>query len=92
MENPPIPILLGSGSTREVAYWAALAAVVLLEAFAVAFTPDGKQVIAGGADKTVVVIDASTGQLVRTLQRFPDPIGYLSVSTPAPAPATEKSN
>jgi WD40 repeat protein len=39
----------------------------LLETFALAFTPDGKQVLAGGADGRITVLDAATAQPVRQL-------------------------
>jgi WD40 repeat protein len=39
----------------------------LLETFALAFTPDGKQVLAGGADSRITVLDAATAKSVRQL-------------------------
>jgi hypothetical protein len=39
----------------------------LLETFAVSFTPDGMQVLAGGADARITVLDAATGKTVRQL-------------------------
>jgi len=37
----------------------------LLETFAVTFTPDGKQVLAGGADARISVLDAATAKVIR---------------------------
>jgi WD40 repeat protein len=37
----------------------------LLETFAVTFTADGKQVLAGGADSRISVLDAATGKVLR---------------------------
>jgi WD40 repeat protein len=39
----------------------------LLETFALAFTPDGRQVLVGGADSRITVLDATTGKAVRQL-------------------------
>jgi len=52
----------------------------LLEALAVAFSPHGKSVIAGGVDKTVFIIDPQTGQVLRSLPSQPGPIVSLEVS------------
>jgi WD40 repeat protein len=43
----------------------------LLEPFTVAFSQDGKSVVAGGADKTVSIVDPGTGKILRTLPRQP---------------------
>lgn len=48
-----------------------------LETFAIAFTPDQKQLLVGGADKQISVLDAATGKLLRTLPRQADPIRQL---------------
>jgi WD40 repeat protein len=37
----------------------------LLETFAVSFTPDGKQLLAGGADARISVLDPATGKILR---------------------------
>ena len=47
----------------------------LLETFAVSFTPDGKQVLAGGADSRISVLDAATAKIVR--QTPPEPGAYI---------------
>jgi WD40 repeat protein len=39
----------------------------LLDTFALTFTPDGKQVLAGGADARITIADATTAKLVRQL-------------------------
>ena len=52
----------------------------LLEPFAVAFSQDGKSVVAGGADKTVSIVDPGTGKILRTLPRQPGLIRSLDVS------------
>jgi WD40 repeat protein len=50
----------------------------LLEPFAVAFTADGKQVVTGGADKTVTLIDEATGNVVRQFPKQEDSIQWLA--------------
>jgi WD40 repeat protein len=52
----------------------------LAEALGVDFTPDGKQVIAAGADKVVAYIDAGTGKSVKRLDRAAHPFWRLSIS------------
>jgi WD40 repeat protein len=57
----------------------------LLETFAVAFTPDGKQVLAGGADARLTVLDATTAKIVR--RSPPEPgayiMGLLTIDNPS---------
>ena len=48
-----------------------------LESFALAFTPDGKHLVLGGADKRVTVLDGVTGKMVRSLPKQPDSILWL---------------
>jgi WD40 repeat protein len=48
-----------------------------LESFALTFTPDGKQVVVGGADKRVTVLDGVTGRIVRQLPKQADSIVWL---------------
>jgi len=48
-----------------------------LESFALTFTADGKQVVVGGADKRVTVLDGVTGRIVRQLPKQPDSIVFL---------------
>jgi len=52
----------------------------LLEPLAVAFSQNGKSVIAGGVDKTLSVINPETGKVLRTLPRQPGLIISLDVS------------
>lgn len=52
----------------------------LLEPLAVAFSQNGKSIIAGGVDKTVSLIDPETGKVLRTLPRQPGLIMSLDVS------------
>ena len=42
-----------------------------------AFTSDQAQLLVGGADKQITVLDAATGALVRTLPRKEDPVQEL---------------
>ena len=42
---------------------------LLLEPFAVSFMPDGKQVVIGGADSTLTILDSSDGHLLRQLPK-----------------------
>ncbi len=49
-----------------------------LESFALTFTPDGKHLVVGGAEKRVTVIDAATGRIVRRLPEQPDSIAWLA--------------
>jgi WD40 repeat protein len=46
----------------------------LLEPFAISFMPDGKQVVIGGADCTLTILDASDAHVVRQLPKHPDPV------------------
>ena len=46
----------------------------------VAYSPDGKRLISGSADKTVKVWDAQTGQEVRTLQGHTDSVSSVAFS------------
>ncbi|HEX9366007.1 MAG TPA: hypothetical protein VF921_05235 [Vicinamibacterales bacterium] len=48
-----------------------------LESFALTFTPDGKQLVLGGADKRVTLLDGATGRVVRQLPKQPDSIAWL---------------
>lgn len=52
----------------------------LLEPFAVTFSRDGKQLIAAGADKTIAVLDATSGSTSRKFSAVPDPIFALGLS------------
>jgi len=45
----------------------------LLEPFAIAFI-DGKQIVVGGADRMLTILDASDAHVVRQLPKQPDPI------------------
>jgi WD40 repeat protein len=49
-----------------------------LESFALAFTPDGKHLVLGGADKRVTVLDGVTGKMVRQFPKQPDSIIWLA--------------
>ncbi|PYQ46001.1 MAG: hypothetical protein DMF77_02400 [Acidobacteria bacterium] len=49
-----------------------------LESFALTFTPDGKQLVLGGADKRVTLLDGATGKVVRQLPKQPDAIAWLA--------------
>lgn len=50
-------------------YWGSL-----LEPFAISFLPDGKQLVVGGADCTLTLLDASDAHVVRALPKQPDPV------------------
>jgi WD40 repeat protein len=52
----------------------------LLEPFAVAFFPDGKSVLAGGADKAVSIIDPESGKVTRVLPKQSGVVSSLDVS------------
>jgi WD40 repeat protein len=60
----------------------------LLEPLAVDFSADGKQLVAAGADKVVVFIDAASGRVVRRLEKTAEPVAYLEVSPAGDALAT----
>jgi WD40 repeat protein len=46
----------------------------LLEPFAISFMPDGKQIVVGGADCMLTILDASDAHVVRQLAKQTDPI------------------
>ncbi len=46
----------------------------LLEPFALSFLPDGKQLVVGGADCTLTLLDTSHAHVVRALPKQPDPV------------------
>ncbi|MGO8970579.1 MAG: WD40 repeat domain-containing protein [Myxococcaceae bacterium] len=50
---------------------------LLLESFAAAFTHDQAQLLVGGADKQITLIDTATGTLVRALPRQADVVVQL---------------
>jgi WD40 repeat protein len=52
---------------------------LLVEPFAISFAPDGKQVVTGGADCTLTILDASDAHVVRRLAKQPDPIFGVAV-------------
>jgi WD40 repeat protein len=52
----------------------------LLEPFAVAFSPDGKSVLAGGADKVISVIDPENGKISRTIPKQSGLVLSLDIS------------
>jgi len=58
----------------------ATATEFLVEPFAVAFSPDGKAVLAGGADKAVSIIDSETGKVARVLPKQSGVVSSLDVS------------
>jgi WD40 repeat protein len=47
---------------------------LLLEPFAISFMPDGKQVVIGGADCILTILDAADAHVVRQLPKQSDPI------------------
>jgi WD40 repeat protein len=47
---------------------------LLLEPFAISFMPDGKQLVIGGADCMLTVLDASDAHVMRRLPKQPDPV------------------
>lgn len=51
---------------------------LLLESFALTFTPEGKHVLVGGADKTVTLLDGTTGKAVRRGPKQQDSISWLA--------------
>ena len=52
---------------------------LLLEPFAVSFTPDSRQLMVGGADCTLTFLDASDAHVVSTLPKQPDPVFAAAV-------------
>ncbi len=51
-----------------------------LEPMAVAFFPDGGKVLAGGVEKTISVIEAASGNILRTIPKQPGVIWSVDVS------------
>jgi WD40 repeat protein len=47
---------------------------------AVEFSADGKQLLAAGGDRAVLVIDATTGKTLRRSAKLSDPVFYLEAS------------
>ena len=54
--------------------------ISLLELMAVAFSPDGKSLFAGGTGKTISIVNPETGKVLRTLPTQPGVILSLAVS------------
>jgi WD40 repeat protein len=52
----------------------------LLEPMAVAFAPDGKSILAGGADKTISIIDPESDKVTRAFPKQPGLVWLLDVS------------
>ena len=52
----------------------------LLEPMAVAFSPDGKTLFAGGVDKTISIVEAQTGEVLRALPKQPGLVWSLDLS------------
>jgi WD40 repeat protein len=50
-----------------------------LEPFAVAFTPDSKIAVIGGADRQITLLDAVSAKVIRVLPSAPDPIEQIYV-------------
>ena len=59
----------------------ATTSALLLETFAITFAADSKSLYAGGADKTVSVIDVAAGNVVRKFPQQPDAVSELRRST-----------
>src|SRR5260370_36335054 len=53
---------------------------LLGESFAIDFSADGRQVVAGGADKAAIFVDAATGKLIRRIGPLADVVAYLAIS------------
>jgi WD40 repeat protein len=53
---------------------------LLLEPFAVTFLSDGKTLLFGGADKTISVVDAASGKIVRSIPKQPGLVWALHAS------------
>jgi len=51
-----------------------------LEPFTIDFTGDGKFVLAGGPNKSLILLDASSGKAVRSYSKQKDIVRYLEVS------------
>jgi len=49
----------------------------LLEPFAIAFSSDDKQLLVGGADKQITIVDVATLKEVRKFPAQPDPVGMI---------------
>lgn len=56
------------------------AEISLLELMAVAFSPDGKSLFAGGVGKTISIISPETGRVLRTLPIQPGVVLSLAIS------------
>lgn len=52
----------------------------LLEPTAVAFSPDGKSLLAGGVDKTISIIDAVSGKVSHAIPKQPGVVWSLEFS------------
>ena len=52
----------------------------LLEPFTVAFGPDGKSVLAGGADRVISIIDPQDGKISRAIPKQPGLVETLDIS------------
>ena len=50
------------------------------EFFALDFSPDGKQLVVGGMDKTAVFLDTATGEVTKKLNKQKEPVGAIGVS------------
>jgi WD40 repeat protein len=53
---------------------------LLLEPFAVAFFPDDKTLLVGGADKTISFVEAASGKISRTIPKQPGLVSSLDIS------------
>src|SRR5260370_284946 len=53
---------------------------LLGESFAIDFSADGRQVVAGGADKAAIFVDAATGKLIRRIGPLADVVAYFAIS------------
>ena len=50
---------------------------MLMEPFGIAFTPDGSKLVIGGADYRVTLLDANTGQVIKTFPPLKDYINDI---------------
>lgn len=50
----------------------------LLEPFAISFTHDSKQIVVGGADCMLTILDAVDGHMIRQLAKQPDPVFWAA--------------